>query len=155
VTLTCAPNVQKALEINQLTPAMLEGAPKFEDVANNVWSEISKATVLVAHNIDFDLRMLRQEFDRVRLTLPSSQVYACTQCIDFRTDPHGRGWKLADLSSRYQVPQQTPAHRALADAKTAGMLFTKQLHHLPEEMTEMGKFAEQAITHWKSKGKRR
>jgi len=149
------PRVQEALGINHITLDMLEDAPHFGDMANLVWSEFNKADVWVAHNIDFDLRMLRQEFDRLGMKLPAVEVHACTQCIDFKTDAAGRGWKLGDLSSRYGVPQQEPAHRALADAKTAGMLFTKQLGKLPEEMTEMTKFAEQAITHWKSKGKKR
>lgn len=141
--------VQDALKINHLTPEMLSGAPRFEDVAKDVWSEFNKADVWVAHNIDFDVRMIKQEFTRASLSIPEVKVHACTQCIDFKTDQKSRGWKLSDLAERYQVPQQQPAHRALADAKTAGMLFTKQLDRLPEDVSEMSKFAEQSIVHWR------
>jgi DNA polymerase III epsilon subunit family exonuclease len=150
------PDVQRALDINHLTPAMLAGAPQFESVAGEVWSEFNKADIWVAHNIDFDVRMIRQELERASLKLPQAQVHACTQCIDFHTDKVSKGWKLGDLSNRYQVPQQLPAHRALADAKTAGLLFAKQLDRLPEEVAEMTKFAEQAMTSWRvGKGKKR
>lgn len=149
-------DVMRALEINQLTPEMLADAPQFEDVAQHVWSEFNKADVWVAHNIDFDLRMVRQELARVSLDLPKVSVHACTQCIDFHTDKVSTGWKLSDLANRYKVPQQLPAHRALADAKTAGLLFAKQLKHLPEEIDEMTKFAAQAMNSWRAgKGKKR
>ena len=53
--------VQKLTGIN---PKMLRRAPKFYEIAKRI-IEITKDCVLVAHNADFDYRMLQMEFGRL------------------------------------------------------------------------------------------
>ena len=51
------------VHIHGITPGMLQAAPRFAEVAHDIAVRLDGA-VLVAHNIHFDLRMLRAEFDR-------------------------------------------------------------------------------------------
>lgn len=46
--------------IHGITPDMLQSAPKFDAVAGDIADRLNGA-VLVAHNISFDVRMLKQE----------------------------------------------------------------------------------------------
>lgn len=52
------------VHIHGITPEMLQAAPPFETVAGDISSRLDGA-VLVAHNISFDVRMLRQEAARL------------------------------------------------------------------------------------------
>jgi DNA polymerase-3 subunit epsilon len=49
-----------AFAVNQITPAMLRGAPPFHDVVDQVLDQLEGA-VMVAHNAPFDLGFLRHE----------------------------------------------------------------------------------------------
>ena len=55
------PFVQK---LTKISPKMVRTAPKFHEIAKRV-VEITENTTLVGHNIEFDYRMLRQEFKRL------------------------------------------------------------------------------------------
>ena len=57
------PFVQKLTGINS---KMLVNAPKFFEIAKRI-VEITEDAVLVAHNADFDYRIIRTEFDRLRV----------------------------------------------------------------------------------------
>ena len=48
-----------------ITPGMLESAPEFEKVADNIARRVN-GRVLVAHNLGFTAQMLRQEAERLR-----------------------------------------------------------------------------------------
>ena len=55
------PFVQK---LTGITPKMVRTAPRFHEIAKRV-VEMTAGTTLVGHNIEFDYRMLRQEFKRL------------------------------------------------------------------------------------------
>ena len=55
------PFVQK---LTGITPKMVRTAPRFHEIAKRV-VELTAGTTLVGHNIEFDYRMLRQEFKRL------------------------------------------------------------------------------------------
>ena len=59
------PYVQKLTGINS---KMLRNAPRFFEVAKRI-IEITKDCIIVAHNADFDYRILRKEFEKSRLQL--------------------------------------------------------------------------------------
>ena len=52
--------------VHGITPAMISMAPTFEEIASAVAERIN-GRVLVAHNLAFEVRMLRLEFDRQRV----------------------------------------------------------------------------------------
>lgn len=57
--------VQKYVsKITGITPKMLLRAPKFEEIAKRL-IEITEDAIIVGHNVEFDYRMLRQEFGRL------------------------------------------------------------------------------------------
>ncbi|MCY4104687.1 MAG: exonuclease domain-containing protein [bacterium] len=52
------------VHVHGITPAMLQAAPRFADLARDIAARLN-GSVIVAHNIHFDLRMLRGEFERI------------------------------------------------------------------------------------------
>ncbi len=55
---------QYVTKITGITPKMLMRAPRFHEIAKRIL-ELTRDAVLVGHNVDFDYRMLRQEFGRL------------------------------------------------------------------------------------------
>lgn len=57
--------VQKFVtKITGITPKMLQRAPRFHEIAKRI-IEITEGAILVGHNVEFDYRMIRQEFARL------------------------------------------------------------------------------------------
>jgi DNA polymerase-3 subunit epsilon len=100
--------------IHGLTPSMVSAAPTFDEVATSL-SERLNGSVLVAHNLSFDVRMLGQDFDRVGGILEPGQGI----CILRLT-----GESLASACQRHGV-ELTHHHRALTDARAAFELFRR------------------------------
>lgn len=60
--------VQKFVtKMTGITPKMLQRAPRFHELAKRL-IEITEDAILVGHNVEFDYRMLRQEFARLGYT---------------------------------------------------------------------------------------
>jgi DNA polymerase-3 subunit epsilon len=100
--------------IHGLTPSMVSAAPTFEEVAPSL-SERLNGSVLVAHNLSFDVRMLTQDFLRVGGTLEPGQGI-CTLGLT--------GESLASACQRHGI-KLTHHHRALTDARAAFDLFRR------------------------------
>jgi len=61
-------DIQKFVsKITGITPKMLIRAPRFHEIAKRI-IELTEGAILVGHNVEFDYRMLRQEFDRLGYT---------------------------------------------------------------------------------------
>ena len=88
---------------------MVEAAPTFADVAAALTRRLH-GSILVAHNLPFDTRMLTYEFDRLGVTF-SVGSGLCT----FRAT----GEKLVAACQRFGIPLNMQ-HRALADARATG-----------------------------------
>ena len=57
--------VQKFVtKMTGITPKMLQRAPRFHEIAKRI-VEITEDAIIVGHNVEFDYRMLRQEFARL------------------------------------------------------------------------------------------
>ena len=52
------------VQLTGINNKMLRNAPKFYEVAKRI-IEITKDSILVAHNAEFDTRILKTEFDRL------------------------------------------------------------------------------------------
>ena len=100
--------------IHGLTPSMVSAAPTVEEVAPSL-SERFNGSVLVAHNLSFDVRMLGQDFVRVGGSLEPGQGI-CTLRLT--------GESLASACQRHGV-ELTHHHRALTDARAAFELFRR------------------------------
>lgn len=102
-----------ATHVHGITASMASAAPAFEEIAPHVAALLDQ-TVLVAHNLAFDQRMLLQEFDRLQLPVqPGSGL--CTL-----------NWTRQKLSTACTAlgVEIDGAHRALADARATAELFS-------------------------------
>jgi DNA polymerase-3 subunit epsilon len=102
-----------------ITPKMLIRAPKFYELAKRI-IEITKDCVLVAHNADFDYRMLQMEFGRLGydFNMPTLDT------IDWarKLIPDQPAYGLEKLSKSLGISHSSK-HRAEGDARATLELF--------------------------------
>lgn len=101
-----------ASHIHGITTSMVVAAPTFEEIAGDVAVRLHGAC-LVAHNLPFDARMLRNEFERLdaELVVPSGvDTLAAT------------GARLGVACEEFNI-DLLDAHSALADATATARLF--------------------------------
>ncbi|UQD56836.1 exonuclease domain-containing protein [Flavobacterium sp. K5-23] len=110
------PFVVKLTGINN---AMLTSAPKFFEVAKRI-IEMTNDCVLVAHNADFDYRILRTEFRR--LGYDFCQKTLCTVELSKKLLPEQTSHSLGKLVRALGIPM-ADRHRASGDAMATVKLF--------------------------------
>ena len=110
------PFVQK---LTKISPKMVKTAPKFHEIAKRV-VEITDGTVLVGHNIDFDYRMLRQEFQRLGYEFKINTLD--TIPIAKKLIPEAESYSLGKLVKSLGIPL-SDQHRAGGDARATLDLF--------------------------------
>ncbi|ARI77277.1 ATP-dependent DNA helicase DinG [Halobacillus mangrovi] len=107
-------------------------APLFTEVADEI-NSILKGTYFVAHNIEFDLGFLNEEFKRCGYTPIHNPVIDTVELSRIML-PMAPSFKLGQLSEWLEMGHDQP-HRALSDAKVTGELLgflLKRLERLPE-----------------------
>ena len=76
-----------ASEVNGLTKKVLDElseGKKFKDFSNEIYEDFLNAETLIAHNLEFDLNFIRQEFKRLDYNvdaLDENKEYLCTMNI--------------------------------------------------------------------------
>ena len=110
------PFVVKLTGINN---AMLHSAPKFFEVAKRI-IEMTNDCVLVAHNADFDYRILRTEFRRLGYDFNIKTL--CTVELSKRLLPEQTSHSLGKLVRALGIPM-ADRHRASGDAMATVKLF--------------------------------
>jgi DNA polymerase III subunit epsilon len=110
------PFVVKLTGINN---AMLRSAPKFFEVAKRI-IEMTNDCVLVAHNADFDYRILRTEFRRLGYDFNVKTL--CTVALSQRLLPEQPSHSLGKLVRALGIPM-ADRHRANGDAMATVKLF--------------------------------
>ena len=103
------PYVEK---LTGITSKMVESAPKFHEVAKRI-IEITSDSILVAHNAQFDYRILQLEFKR--LGFEFSMKSLCTVILSQELLPEQDSYKLGRLSRSLGIPLKD-RHRASGDA---------------------------------------
>ena len=98
---------------------MLRNAPRFFEVAKRV-IEITDNCLIVAHNADFDYRILRTEFKRLGFSFERDSI--CTVSLSQVLLPHLESYKLGKLSRSLGIPI-SDRHRAQGDALATVKLF--------------------------------
>ncbi|MEE9363353.1 MAG: exonuclease domain-containing protein [Cellulophaga sp.] len=98
---------------------MLRTAPKFHEVAKRI-IEITKDTILIAHNAQFDYRILRTEFRRLGYNY--EQKTLCTVELSKKLIPDKESYSLGKLVRSLGIPV-TDRHRANGDALATLQLF--------------------------------
>jgi DNA polymerase III epsilon subunit family exonuclease len=122
-------NVPKyIIKLTGIDDDLLEDAPTFDKIADTV-CELLTDTVVVGHNVDFDLSFLNAELDRVgRPALVNDRVD--TLALATRLLPGLRKPTLNALALRLGVSEQPRArHRAGPDATLTGTVAVALLEH--------------------------
>ena len=113
---TIQPFVANLTGINN---AMLRNAPKFYEVAKRI-VEITEDCTLVAHNANFDYRILKTEFRRLSFDFKMQTL--CTVELSKKLIPGFKSYSLGKLCHSLGIPM-TDRHRANGDAIATVKLF--------------------------------
>lgn len=107
------------VQLTGINNDMLRYAPKFYEVAKRI-VEITEGCTLVAHNVNFDYRLLKVEFDR--LGYPFKRDTLCTVELSKKLIPGLPSYSLGKLVRSLGIPL-TDRHRAFGDALATVRLF--------------------------------
>ena len=110
------PFVQRLTNISQ---KMVKSAPRFHEIAKRI-VEITQNTTLVGHNIEFDYRMLRQEFKRLGYEFKINTID--TIPLAKKLIPEAESYSLGKLVKSLGIPL-IDQHRASGDARATLELF--------------------------------
>ena len=110
------PYVEK---LTGITSKMVKTAPKFHEIAKRV-IEITSDSILVAHNAQFDYRILQLEFKRLGYEFSMNSI--CTVILSQELLPDQESYKLGRLSRSLGIPLKD-RHRASGDALATVELF--------------------------------
>ena len=104
-----------------ITPEMLQGAPKFADIAKKLMNLLEGRT-LVAHNARFDSGFLKNEFERIGHRFVAKTL--CSVRISRLLYPQFSRHGLTQIINRFQLTVEK-RHRALDDAMAIYHFFLK------------------------------
>ncbi|AWX43745.1 DNA-directed DNA polymerase [Flagellimonas maritima] len=103
---------------------MVRDAPTFEEVANKI-NEITKDSIFVAHSVNFDYGVIKEEFRKIGIDFTRKKL--CTVRLSRRLIPGLRSYSLGKLCSAINIPL-TNRHRARGDAHATVLLFQKLIN---------------------------
>ena len=112
---TIPPNI---VRLTGITPAMVEGAPYFIDIADDFEAFMEDA-IFVAHNVEFDYGFISREFARLGRGFRHAKLCTCSSMR--KLFPGHRSYSLASLCQQFDISLQQH-HRALCDAEAAAEL---------------------------------
>ncbi|MFK5972721.1 MAG: exonuclease domain-containing protein [Flavobacteriaceae bacterium] len=107
------------VNLTGINDKMLLTAPKFHEVAKRI-VEITQDSVLVAHNAQFDYRILRTEFRRLGYNFERKTI--CTVDLSKNLLPDAESYSLGKLVRSLGIPV-SDRHRANGDALATLKLF--------------------------------
>lgn len=104
--------------IHGISAADIIAAPRFCEIAKALADFLSPASALAGHNVQFDVRFLRAEFQRLGVLMPDYPILDTLRLA-------GRRASLGETCAAYAVPFEGAAHAAICDARaTAKLLMT-------------------------------
>ncbi|MEI7622300.1 MAG: 3'-5' exonuclease [Actinomycetes bacterium] len=113
--------------IHGISAADLEGAPTFEEIADQLNERIAGALV-AAHNLSFDAGFLRAEYTRAGREVPT-QSALCTLQLARVALPGIGGYSLAACAAELGIDHPN-AHRALADTRVTASVLQAMIRRL-------------------------
>ncbi|WP_397447922.1 exonuclease domain-containing protein [Polaribacter sp. R77954] len=106
-----------------ITNTMVRYAPKFYEIARKV-EEITKDTIFVAHNVNFDYNIIRDEFKNLGFDFKRKKL--CTVRLTRKIMPGLRSYSLGNICADENIPING-RHRAKGDAEATTELFKRLL----------------------------
>jgi DNA polymerase-3 subunit epsilon len=107
------------VNLTGINAEMLRNAPKFYEVAKRI-IEITEGATIVAHNAQFDNRILTTEFDRLGYSFEKNTL--CTVELAKKLIPDLPSYSLGKLVRSLGIPL-SDRHRAQGDARATVALF--------------------------------
>jgi DNA polymerase-3 subunit epsilon len=104
-----------------ISPGMLNGAPEFSQIAEELLSKL-KGRTLVAHNARFDYSFLKNEFERVGMSYNNKPL--CSVKFSRNLYPQFKRHGLSQIIERFGLSIEN-RHRALDDAEMVYQFFQK------------------------------
>ncbi len=106
-------------KLTKISDKMVKRAPKFASIAKRI-IELTEGTTLVAHNAEFDYRMLRQEYKELGYHF-AIQTLDTVKLSQFLL-PDQNSYSLSKISKSLGIPH-LDKHRAYGDARVTLELF--------------------------------
>lgn len=103
--------------------AMVADAPTFSEIAEQILS-ITENTIFVAHNVNFDYNVIRNEFKAINIDFRRRKL--CTVRLSRVLFPGFRSYSLGKLCHSLQI-NLVDRHRARGDAEATVTIFQKLL----------------------------
>ncbi|MEN8819047.1 MAG: exonuclease domain-containing protein [Polaribacter sp.] len=104
-----------------ITNAMVRNAPKFYEVAKKI-AEITKDTIFVAHNVNFDYNIIQAEFKSLGFDFKRKKL--CTIRLTRKIIPGLPSYSLGNICTGENIPING-RHRAKGDAEATVELFRR------------------------------
>ena len=89
---------------------------------NIIFNQFTKDKIIVAHNVDFDYRVIKNEFQNINIKYYRDSL--CTVDLSKLIFPNLKSYKLTNILSNFGIENENP-HRASSDALGALKLFQK------------------------------
>ena len=106
-----------------ITEAMVRTAPKFYEIAKKV-AEITKDAIFVAHNVNFDYNIIRDEFKSLGFDFKRKKL--CTVRLSRKIIPGLLSYSLGNICTAEGI-EIAARHRAKGDAEATVELFSRLL----------------------------
>lgn len=106
-----------------ITNQMVKTAPKFYEVAKKV-QELTKDTIFVAHNVNFDYNIIQDEFKHLGFDFKRKKL--CTVRLSRKIIPGLRSYSLGNICADEGI-HISDRHRAKGDAEATVELFRRLL----------------------------
>jgi DNA polymerase-3 subunit epsilon len=115
----------------------VQDAPEFSAIAPELLERLTRADIVIAHNAQFDLGVLRATLDHFGLACPEFD-YLCTYRVAERLWPDLPNHQLNTLAAH--IGHEFHHHHAQADAEAAGRVLLAMMKHAcantPTELLE-------------------
>lgn len=118
-----------------ITNAMVATAPKFNEVAENVYN-LLKDRIFVAHNVNFDYSFVRNHLYQCGYVIDLPKI--CTVKLSRKFFPGLPKYGLGSLSKHFNI-ENIARHRAIGDATATTKLFEIILSN--DKSNEIGKLS--------------
>ena len=109
------------LELTGITKEELDTAPKFFEIAEDL-ELLTRDCILVAHNVEFDLGLLRDEFETMGIEF--NRKTKCTQVLAQKQFPELANYDLKSLCELLSI-ELAFNHKAMDDAVACSELFQR------------------------------
>lgn len=103
--------------------SMVADAPTFPEISDRIL-EITQDAVFIAHNVNFDYNVIRNEFKAINIAFNRRKV--CTVRLSRTLLPGHKSYSLGKLCASLQIPIYD-RHRAKGDVEATVLLFHKLL----------------------------